>query len=539
MFPSSLFEVEYARMRDVQDLAETGEYGDNVGPARKLARLSDLVGLGGGSTFSKTEADGLYAPKTGSTEYATPFDVALGLAAKAEVGHTHSGLYQPWGDYLVAADIAGKADAATVYTKTQVDTALSGKVDTAGVTAALATKSDVTHTHTGVYQPVGSYLVASDLNNYVDLTTLEFGLSMKAPISGSTEYATQTAMATKANSADVTSALALKANQSDVVTLQDTVNGHTTSITNNTSALTTKADVTTTYTKTQVDSLLSPLLLFKEYALSRLNWTTVYNDIQKAVWLRASDLSALANNANVLTWNAPPGTGLPGGTAGITGTGVYPVFLAPTVTNPYACVSFTGTAQNQGYLAMNNESLISIPNLTKGKTFFLVFRMVTAFNNIGMFGYSYFSGNASYFGNYTSGSFRANGTTALSQIWSVSNIDYNHTVLSGPAGSASTTAFTVAATRFDPVTNYFTSLTYCIGANPRTSIQKVANTYTPVDHLAKIFRMFLVDGVIGGGSQTTTAAFHIAEAVYIPTALSDADFYGTWNVLKTQYGLES
>lgn len=125
MFPSSLFEVEYARMRDVQDLAETGEYGDNVGPARKLARLSDLVGLGGGgSTFSKTEADGLYAPKTGSTEYATPFDVALGLAAKAEVGHTHSGLYQPWGDYLVAADIAGKADAATVYTKTQVDTAI-------------------------------------------------------------------------------------------------------------------------------------------------------------------------------------------------------------------------------------------------------------------------------------------------------------------------------------------------------------------------------------------------------------------------------
>lgn len=186
MFPSSLFEVEYARMRDVQDLAETGEYGDNVGPARKLARLSDLVGLGGGgSTFSKTEADGLYAPKTGSTEYATQFDVALGLAAKAEVGHTHSGLYQPWGDYLVAADIAGKADTTTTYTKTQVDT-------------ALATKSDTTHTHTGVYQPVGTYLTSADLTAALVNYALKTEVSTKADVT----YV-DTQLATKANKTEL------------------------------------------------------------------------------------------------------------------------------------------------------------------------------------------------------------------------------------------------------------------------------------------------------------------------------------------------
>ena len=75
---------------------------------------------------TKTQADTYYAPLTGSTAY-------------AGASHTHTGVYQPVGNYLVAADIAGKAN-------------------TTDVTAALAGKSDTTHTHTGVYQPVGNYL---------------------------------------------------------------------------------------------------------------------------------------------------------------------------------------------------------------------------------------------------------------------------------------------------------------------------------------------------------------------------------------------
>lgn len=225
MFPSSLFEVEYARVRDVQDLAETGEYGDNVGPARKLARLDDLVGLGGGSTFSKTEADGLYAPKIGSTEYATQFDVALGLSAKAEVGHTHSGLYQPWGDYLVAADITGKADKSTTYTKTEVDTALT-------------TKSDTTHTHTGVYQPVGTYLTAADLTAALapyalqsQLNALIGEVSDKADVAVLQGYVQKTELPVipddgYATNTQLTLGLASKANQTEVSNLSTLLNNN-------------------------------------------------------------------------------------------------------------------------------------------------------------------------------------------------------------------------------------------------------------------------------------------------------------------------
>ena len=264
---------------------------DEVVPT--LATKSEvIVGAGGG--IPEAMADARYAPITGSSVYATKAelpdvsgkantaDVVQALSQKSDTSHTHAGVYQPVGSYLMAADIAGKAnitdvgtalatkaDASNTYTKTQVDTALTSK-------------SDTSHTHAGVYQPVGSYAPATGSTvyatkdevteatgggltqtaadgRYVQQTALYQGVTDITDQLYHTKDATytktqvDTALSQKSDTTHthagvyqpvgsylVAADIAGKANTSDVTT-----------------ALVTKADVSTTYTKTQVDTSLA------------------------------------------------------------------------------------------------------------------------------------------------------------------------------------------------------------------------------------------------------------------------------------------
>lgn len=332
------------------------------------AKKTDIPTLAGG--LDLTLADSRYAPKTGSTVYATKAEIPdvtgkadttdvvnaltgkadashthsqyapqsttytktevdTALAGKASSTHTHTGVYQPVGSYLVAADIAGKADTtdvvnalagkadathnhngtyapatgstvyatktevteatgggltqtagdaryvqqanlfvgvtditdqlypakqvtysktevddaigsvyANVYTITDTDTLLGNKANTTDVTTALAGKADATHTHSGVYQPVGSYLVAADIAGKANTTDVTTALAGKADASHThSQYASQATTYTKT---EVDTALAGKAT---------TTHNHDG----------TYAPVSTTYTKTEVDSLLTGL----------------------------------------------------------------------------------------------------------------------------------------------------------------------------------------------------------------------------------------------------------------------------------------
>jgi hypothetical protein len=109
-------------------------------------------------------------------------------------------------DYAKTTDVntalGTKADQATTYTKTEVDTALTTKANTADVNTALSTKADTTYVDTG--------------------------------------------LATKANTTDVNTALAAKADQATTYTKTEVD-----------TALTGKADTSTTYTKTEVDTALT------------------------------------------------------------------------------------------------------------------------------------------------------------------------------------------------------------------------------------------------------------------------------------------
>ena len=313
------------------------------------ARRDDIPTLTEG--LAVATADVRYAPITGSTVYATKSElpdvsgkanvteVVAALQTKSDTNHTHSGVYQPVGSYLVAADIAGKANTSdvtsalagkadvahthaqyapatgsTVYaTKDEVTEATGGGLtQTAAdgryvqqtalyqevtditdqlyhtkdatytktqVDTALSQKSDTTHTHAGVYQPVGSYLVAADI-------------------------------AGKANTTDVTTALAGKADSASVYTKTESDAKYLT--TDDDSAYQTKANMvvlgteTTYYSKAKVDALLA--------ALS--GGTSPVTHLS-AKWYNASGMNIPANTKYLIPFdiqNDPNGYGLYGNT---------------------------------------------------------------------------------------------------------------------------------------------------------------------------------------------------------------------------------
>ena len=239
MFPAGLFQPsasDYAKIRDVRTFAETGEFDEFEGPNRKIARLDDLVGLGGGGSVDVSGlatntalTDGLALKADKSTTY-TKTEVDTALATK-----------QPTGSYLVAADIAGKANTA------DVTTALAGKQNV-GDYATVTQLTDVT----------GEIELWAPADRNVPIDT-QF-----APITGSSVYATKAEVPDVSGKADqsttytkteVDTALATKQPTGSYLVAAD-ITGKADTTTVDT-ALALKADKSTTYTKTEVDTALS------------------------------------------------------------------------------------------------------------------------------------------------------------------------------------------------------------------------------------------------------------------------------------------
>jgi len=140
----------------------------------------------------------------------TKTEVNSALSSKADKANTYT-------KTEVDTALNDKADKTNTYTKSQVDAALNLKADTADVTALLALKADKATTYTK--------------------TEVDTDLATKADKADTyTKTQVDTALSAKANTADVTASLALKADKAD------------------------------TYTKAQVDNIISNLpepMIFK------------------------------------------------------------------------------------------------------------------------------------------------------------------------------------------------------------------------------------------------------------------------------------
>lgn len=305
---------------------------DDVIP--NLATKAEVIsGAGGG--IPEAMADQRYAPiaLTGTVS-----SLSTAVSGKADASHTHTGVYQPVGDYVVTADIAGKAnttdvatalsgkaDTATTYTKTQVDTALSGKqptgtylvvaditgkADTTTVNTALALKSDTTHNHDATYAALGHTHTGLPTAILTTITGTETDTQVNSALLTKNTYFLKSNVSTSgtvnSNSLVYSTARAnaLFAPLSGSLNYAP-ITGSTTYATQ--AAVAAKADQATTYTKTEVDTALSGVsgagltqgaadLL---YAGISHNHTGVYQPVGS--YLVAADIAGKANTTDVTT----------------------------------------------------------------------------------------------------------------------------------------------------------------------------------------------------------------------------------------------
>ncbi|CAL6392810.1 unnamed protein product [Bathycoccus prasinos] len=110
------------------------------------------------------------------------------------------------------------APASTTYTKTQVDAGLTAKLDATTYSSEIIQKADVTDL-TALQTTVSGKANQSDKANQADVDT---SLALKADLSALNS--TNTTLTTKANITDMNSALALKVDTTDFNTLTATVN---------------------------------------------------------------------------------------------------------------------------------------------------------------------------------------------------------------------------------------------------------------------------------------------------------------------------
>jgi uncharacterized membrane protein len=162
--------------------------------------LNTTVGASTGNVYSAMEVDTLlsnkapvtgstnYAPITGSTTYATGTQLTDGLALKSNTTHNHNGVY------LVAADIAGKADTSALASyETTANAALTYIPKANILTTATGSEAD-TQVNSALFSKTNYFLKSNvSTSGTVNSSTLVYATSranaLFAPLTGSTNYA--------------------------------------------------------------------------------------------------------------------------------------------------------------------------------------------------------------------------------------------------------------------------------------------------------------------------------------------------------------
>ncbi len=214
-----------------------------------LDTLNELASaLGDDPDFATSIATSIGTKADQATTYSKT-EVDSGLATKSDVGHTH-----------VEADITDLDK----YTQAEVDASLALKSDQTVVDAALALKSDQTVVDAALATKADQTAVDASLATKADQATtyskteVDSSLATKSDV-GHTHVEADITDLDKYTQAEVDASLATKADQATTYTKTEVDSGLATKADQalTTAALATKADQSTTYTKTEVDSSLA------------------------------------------------------------------------------------------------------------------------------------------------------------------------------------------------------------------------------------------------------------------------------------------
>ena len=178
---------------------------------------------------------------------------------------------------VTETELALKADTATTYTKTEVDTAVNGKVNTSDVLTAIASDNKV--------------VTQTDIAGFADSSSVY------------TKTETDNLVAPKANTADVYTKTEVDTTMASVL-----VDGDTVTTVDDTNKIVTqnelavKADTATTYTKTEVDGLVDPKF-DDAVALSAVsNGNKLVTETELATKVKITDVkSTIATGNKVVT----------------------------------------------------------------------------------------------------------------------------------------------------------------------------------------------------------------------------------------------
>lgn len=158
--------------------ANTADLGAMASVADAPSDGSEYVRKNGAWAVSSGGGGGtpVWGGITGTLADQTDLNTALSAKAEASSVYTKTEANALLADKADSADLAGKADASAVYTKTQVDTALNAKANSADVTASLALKADASavYTKSEVDTALGAKANTADLGDLATKDTVDY-----------------------------------------------------------------------------------------------------------------------------------------------------------------------------------------------------------------------------------------------------------------------------------------------------------------------------------------------------------------------------
>ena len=228
----SLTVVDETNIGDGKVLSYNTSTGQLEYVVQSAVSLIDDTTAASDKVYSSNKVEAIASTKANSVDTYTKTEVDTAVNGKVNISDVISTITTS-NKVVTETELATKADAANTYTKTEVDTAVNGKVNTSDVLTAISSTNKV--------------VTQTDISGKADSSSVY------------TKTETDNLVAPKANAADVYTKTEIDTTMASVLVDGDTVTAVDSTnkiVTQN--ELTTKANTADVYTKTEVDGFIAP-----------------------------------------------------------------------------------------------------------------------------------------------------------------------------------------------------------------------------------------------------------------------------------------